>query len=312
MLPDSHAMIPVITIVTATFNRRDTLERALASAARQGADGVQHVVIDAGSTDGSLDLLAKHRNLDVTSEPDKNLYDGWNKGIARARGEWICILNSDDELEDGAFDAVRRLAIAHPDADMISGPVKITRFGGTPRQQSVIIDDPRMLSLRPQDIGPGVPLTNGRFIKRALIERIGPFDIRYPVISDRQFFLRAMASGARNTVASKALYNYHVHDTSLTFNDAAPSMDQALECLRASIDGLAESRDANLKAAYRSWHCWSAFYASWLNLRQRHFADAAKTMLAGIARDPQLPFKLAPQLIRHLSERSARLGHPVS
>ncbi|MGE3918561.1 MAG: glycosyltransferase, partial [Hyphomicrobiaceae bacterium] len=161
-----------ISIVSATLNRRDMLRRAIESAMAQGSDDVEHIVVDGASTDGTLEMLRAFPHLRVVSEPDRCLYEGWNKGIRLAAGDWICILNSDDELPPGAFDEVRRLAALHPEADVISGSVEIKR-GIDGRPASVhLIDDAAMIRLREQDIGPGITLTNARYISRRLIERI--------------------------------------------------------------------------------------------------------------------------------------------
>ncbi len=301
-------MPATISIVTATLNRRPLIERAIRSALAEGTTGVQHIVVDGGSTDGTLNLLEGFPHLEVVSEPDRNLYDGWNKGIARATGDFVFILNSDDEVVPGAFAEARRLAAANLEADLISGPVLLSRASG----ETVIIDDPRMVALREQDIGPGVPLTNGRFIARRLLERIGPFDIRYPVVSDRQFFLRALAAGARNVTTTHPIYRYHVHGGSLTLNDGGPSLAHARENLAASRDGLMEAQSAALRAGYRRWHAWSAFYLAGLEARRGQVGAGMRTLGAAMARDALLPLRLAPLVARHAAERAARRGRPYA
>lgn len=307
-----RGVTPFVTIVTATLDRRAFLERALASAVREGLDGVQHVVVDGGSTDGTLELLATFPHLDVICEPDRNLYDAWNKGIAHARGDFVLLLNSDDELAPGALAEARRMAALHPDADMISGPVALTHAHGSPHEATVIIDDPRMVALREQDVGPGIPITNGRFLRRRLVDELGGFDIRYPVLADRQFFMRALVAGAVNVTTERLIYRYHVHGGSLTLNDNAPALAHAEEALQATLDGMAEARDAATRAAYRRWHAWAAFYLAGLQWRRGRRTTALRTVLAAKLRDPLAPFRLMPQLIRHLAERQARMGRPCS
>ncbi|MCG6114922.1 MAG: glycosyltransferase [Mesorhizobium sp.] len=303
-------MTPFVTIVTATLNRRTLLERALASAAREGLDDVQHVVVDGGSSDGTLELLAAYPHLEIVCEPDRNLYDAWNKGIARARGDFILLLNSDDELAPGALAEARRMAALHPDADMISGAVSLAHGQDGASGETVIIDDPRMVELREQDVGPGVPLTNGRFLRRRFVNALGGFDVRYPVLADRQFFLRALIAGAVNVTTDKLIYRYHVHGGSLTLNDNAPAVAHAEEALRVTVDGMAEAASPAARAAYRRWHAWAAFYLAGLQSRQGRLSAALATSVSALGRDPLAPLRLVPQLIRHVAERRARQGRP--
>lgn len=301
-----------ISIVTATLNRRSLLPRALASAMAQGAEGVEHIVIDGASTDGTLELLSGYPHLQVVSEPDKNLYAGWNKGIARARGRFVCLLNSDDEFAPGAFATVRRMMREAPSADMISGAIELVREIPEGHISAHVVDDAAMIALREQDTGPGVPLTNGRFFSRGLLGRVGPFDERYSVISDRQFLLRVKLANVVNATTDKSLYRYHVHGGSLTLNDRAPSLAQSRQCLAAAIDGMSEAGDAATRAAYRRWHSWAVFYLAGLETRAGRIGEAVRIVADASRRDPAWPLRLPRQLACHMRERQARRGRFIS
>lgn len=109
--PDSSpGLRPLVTVVTPVFNARRTLEACLASVAAQTLPGVEHVVVDGGSTDGTVTLLRAwdRRLASWTSEPDRGIYDAMNKGIDRARGEWLYFLGADDAL--AAPDVLARCA----------------------------------------------------------------------------------------------------------------------------------------------------------------------------------------------------------
>ena len=95
----------LITIVIATYNAADTLTRCLHSIAPQKAEGVELLVVDGGSTDGTAEMAMKSPVVDkVVSEPDRGVYDAWNKGVAMAGGEWVMFMGADDELLPGAID----------------------------------------------------------------------------------------------------------------------------------------------------------------------------------------------------------------
>ncbi len=101
---------PLVSIVTVTLNSARTLGACLESVAAQTKRGIEHIVVDGGSTDGTVDLLrAWDRRLAWwTSEPDRGIYDAMNKGLSQARGEWIYFLGADDVL--AAPDVVERCA----------------------------------------------------------------------------------------------------------------------------------------------------------------------------------------------------------
>lgn len=89
-----------ISIITATFNSSSTIHSCLESVAAQRAN-VEHIIVDGGSTDGTLDIVASYRHVErLVSEPDSGLYDAMNKGIRLATGDVIGILNSDDLYVD--------------------------------------------------------------------------------------------------------------------------------------------------------------------------------------------------------------------
>ena len=97
-----------ITIITISFNSEKTLEQTIKSVVGQGYDNLEYIIIDGGSTDGTLDIVNRYRNYItvVVSEKDNGISDAFNKGIVRASGEVIGIINSDDLLADGALAAL--------------------------------------------------------------------------------------------------------------------------------------------------------------------------------------------------------------
>jgi len=89
---------PLISVVTVCFNSARTIERTIASVGEQTHPNVEHIVIDGASTDGTVELLRRHRGTIAhwVSETDSGIYDAMNKGIKRSRGTWIHLLNADD------------------------------------------------------------------------------------------------------------------------------------------------------------------------------------------------------------------------
>jgi glycosyltransferase involved in cell wall biosynthesis len=98
--------VPKISVVTVSLNQAAYIEANIRSVLAQQYPGVEHIVVDGGSTDGTLDILKRHPHLRWISEPDSGQSNALNKGFAMATGEIVGWLNSDDTYEPGAFAAV--------------------------------------------------------------------------------------------------------------------------------------------------------------------------------------------------------------
>ena len=87
-----------VSIITVSFNSKATIEDTILSVLSQGHKNIEYIVVDGGSTDGTLEIISKHKNriARVVSEPDKGMYDAINKGIRLATGDIIGLLHSDD------------------------------------------------------------------------------------------------------------------------------------------------------------------------------------------------------------------------
>ncbi|MEM2146212.1 MAG: glycosyltransferase family 2 protein [Candidatus Jordarchaeaceae archaeon] len=96
----SNPKKPLITIVTVTYNAKEFLERSIRSVLEQSYDNVEYIVVDGGSTDGTLDIIKRYDDyIDYwVSEKDRGIYDAMNKGTRVASGDWIYFLGADDVL----------------------------------------------------------------------------------------------------------------------------------------------------------------------------------------------------------------------
>lgn len=96
----SHKPPPLISVIVAVYNGKATLKQCLDSVTQQTYKNIELIIIDGGSSDGTIDLLLSNAQQ-VTywvSEPDRGIYNAWNKGLAQAKGEWICFIGADDFL----------------------------------------------------------------------------------------------------------------------------------------------------------------------------------------------------------------------
>ena len=128
-MPSGRAW-PRISIVTPAFNQGAYIEETILSVLHQGYPSVEHIVMDGGSTDGTLAVLERYRErlAHCQSEPDNGQSHAINKGMALATGEILTWLNSDDMLAPGALAAVA-LAFDTNQADMVAGICRMYRDG---------------------------------------------------------------------------------------------------------------------------------------------------------------------------------------
>jgi len=90
----------LITVITVVFNRAAEMEETILSVSQQTFDDIEYIIIDGGSTDGTVDLIKTHNDKisSWTSEPDKGIYDAMNKGLSKTTGEWVYFLNAGDSF----------------------------------------------------------------------------------------------------------------------------------------------------------------------------------------------------------------------
>ncbi len=128
-------MPPRLSIVTINLDMRDGLHRTLDSIAAQSFTDYEVIVVDGGSTDGSVDLLRARNDLVSfwTSEPDRGIYDAMNKGVALCRGDWVAFINAGDALADS--EVLRDLfqGSAWSDADVLYGDCRVEYADGSGR-----------------------------------------------------------------------------------------------------------------------------------------------------------------------------------
>jgi len=207
-----------ISIITPTFNRCDMLVEALDSVARQDWPETEHIVVDGGSTDGTLDLVATRPDLRLIPGPDQGVYDALNKGIAAATGDVLCFLNSDDLFEPGALKAAAAGIAEDPSCDSVCGSARLVDGDETIKVFDCV-EDKRLTTARTALLGASI--INARFFRKAALEKIGPFSLAYRISSDRDFLMRAICLGLRTRPIVPLVYTYRRHHGSLSFSGEA-------------------------------------------------------------------------------------------
>ena len=178
-----------ISVVTATYNSVKTLGDCIDSVNRQSYPEVEHIVVDGGSTDGTVDLVraTASRSARVTSQPDEGIYDALNKGIARSTGEVIGFLHSDDFYPCHDILAAVGLALQDPSVKAVYGDLQYVRKDDT----SKVVRHWRSQRFLPGLLEKGwMPPHPTLFVKRDAYERIGGFDLRFSISADYHSVLR--------------------------------------------------------------------------------------------------------------------------
>jgi len=182
---------------------------------QQTYKNIEFIVADGGSTDGTLDIFKKHSDAISwwVSEPDNGMYQAINKGLARASGEIISYLNSDDTYYPDTISNVVKSFQAHPQADFIYGNLNF------------IDEKDRLLY---NQIYPAFSLRHfinanysmigqpASFWRRGLMDRIGHFDETFKMAGDFDFFVRAGAAAGNMIHVDETLAAFRVHAKSLT------------------------------------------------------------------------------------------------
>jgi glycosyltransferase involved in cell wall biosynthesis len=184
--------LPSFTIVTPCLNGAATLREALQSVRDQAYPvEVEHVVVDGGSTDGTLEIL-ESAGVRYISEPDRGLSDAVNKGIRMARGDVIGWLNADDLYQLGALARVGKAFAERPDALWATGPCLIVGADGeeirraVTRYKNLFL---RRYSYRLHLVQNFVSCPS-TFVRREAFDRIGMLDERFRYSMDYDLWLR--------------------------------------------------------------------------------------------------------------------------
>lgn len=191
--------VPFFSVITVSYQASKTIGRTANSLCGYDASLLEWLVIDGGSTDGSLEVLAsaeKKPDL-LISEADKGLYDAMNKGVLLAKGSYLLFLNSDDWLEPGVLHAVKSAIENNPGYDVYHGHLHAHFAEGVVLQQAHGRWPTSMPSFQPAS-----------FLRRDLAFVSPWFDLKYKIASDFKFFKQLQRQGFRFFQLDWVVTNY--------------------------------------------------------------------------------------------------------
>jgi glycosyltransferase involved in cell wall biosynthesis len=185
---------PLVSIVTPSFNKGSFIEETILSIRNQDYSHIEHIVMDGGSKDGTLDILRKYEDrLTWISEPDKGQSDAINKGWRLAKGEIIAYLNADDTYTPGAVEAAVRFLADHPDVDLVYGKCSIISDQGR-----VIGECGEPYTLAGLVAGPNPIPQPAAFFRRRVLDEVGYLDTGLHMAMDHDLWVRI---GSRFSIA---------------------------------------------------------------------------------------------------------------
>ncbi len=183
-------MKPYISIVTATYNSVQLLQRCLDSVSSQTFKAVEHIVIDGASTDGTVEIikLNKEKIAYSVSEPDTGVYNAWNKAVPHTRGEWVLFLGSDDRLVNETV--LERIALhledAYPSHRLVYGILLVSRRG-TEETLFPVGEPWANLKGRYSRANILLPPHPATFQHRSIFNGAGTFDETFKIAGDSKF-----------------------------------------------------------------------------------------------------------------------------
>jgi len=197
---------PLVSIICATFNDSEKLAPTLINALSQVMASYEVLVVDGGSKDDTVELLAslqtQHECLSYVSEPDKGIYDALNKGVSLAKGKYLLVLNAGDTFSDN--NALQRLSLAVTESNQ---PFIVARAKYYyPARKLYKQDSPSLPSPYTAEI-----CHQAFLYQKDLHHRLGPYSLELKSAADYDFFMRLLKAGYKfekinDTVVTRGKY----------------------------------------------------------------------------------------------------------
>lgn len=224
-----NGTLPKISIVTPSYNQAEFLERTMTSVLDQNYPNLEYIVIDGGSTDGSVEIIRKYESRLAywISEPDQGQTDAINKGLRRATGDWVAWQNSDDIYYPGVFQDLAQATLAHPSADLVIGNMMLIDAN-----DRALRDIHYVTPCYGGMLAEGMVLTNqAAFWRRRVHEDIGWLNESLHYCFDYEWFLR-LVKDHRAAHVNRMWGGYRLHEATKTSNWSQRFEQEKAEILR--------------------------------------------------------------------------------
>ncbi|GHT54348.1 hypothetical protein AGMMS49982_18910 [Bacteroidia bacterium] len=265
-----------VSIITVTYNAQEHLEETMQHVFAQSYPNVEYILIDGGSTDGTVDIIKKHESQLALwrSEKDNGIYDAMNKGIQLAKGELIGLVNAGDYYEPDTVAQMVEAYKQHPECGIFHGDINLLNADGSFFKR-------KKPNTNLNDLYKGFSLYHPSFfVTNATYQKQGLYDTNFTVIADFDFALRCHLAGVKFCYVPQVISNFRQGG----FSSSAP------------IDGKIENRNILLKNGY-SENVINSVFRNWESAhRKEKILKTAYELLKKV-----LPLSILNKLAQHVS-----------
>ncbi len=198
---------PKISIITVSYNAVKTIEQTILSVINQSYDNIEYIIIDGGSTDGTVDIIKKYEDRIAywISEPDEGIYDAMNKGIDRATGDWIYFIGADDWLyRNKTIELVVKEIDKKKEFDIVYGKIMLIDSRVNLQKESSLVKE--------NNVFVGIP--HQAFFVKTNIIKLNKFDLHYRMAADYDFILYCYLNKYEFYGIDMVIANYSVNGLS--------------------------------------------------------------------------------------------------
>ncbi|WP_162572867.1 glycosyltransferase [Variovorax sp. PBL-H6] len=244
--------MPLVSYITVVRNNKATLARTIESVQRQTYGKVEHIVLDGASTDGTLDVILQYADrLDYyVSEPDAGLYDAVNKAVPLARGQLICVLNSDDWLEPHAAEIAVRRTLGMYEEPTLLMTAAFVRDGDILHEWHPAFVHPGTYFICANDCH------NGIYATRAAYERSGPYDSSYKIAADFKWIMTSLDSASKFVYTKEPTVNYSMGGTS------SDQRQHSMDCMRVVSERFDFLSPMEVSGLYHSFFMFTGAFSA--------------------------------------------------
>jgi glycosyltransferase involved in cell wall biosynthesis len=209
-MTSSSTVTPLVSIITVTYNAEKYLEQTIRSVVNQTYKNIEYILIDGASTDETIAIIKRNaRHISYwRSEPDKGIYDAMNKGIQKANGELIGIINASDFYQPDAVEKIVNAYLQHPQYGIFHGNANYYLANGLFFKEKKANPNLSLLYKGMQVIHTTF------FVTKLTYQKNGLFDVRYRISGDYEFAMRNYKKGTLFFHVNEVISNFRFGGTS--------------------------------------------------------------------------------------------------
>ena len=300
---------PLVSVVTPSFNSARFIRETIESVQMQDYPYIEHIVIDGGSTDGTVQILQEYPHLVWVSEPDDGQSDALNKGFRRAQGEIIGWLNADDTYEPNAISTVVNFLMENEQVDLIYSDARVIDENG--EQIGITKAQPFDLKLLLISNYVNQPTV---FMRRAVIEKLGGVNQGLHFVMDRELWLRAGLHFEMRYLPEKIIATFRLIPGTKSYEETFAFQSEWLLVLEQFFQTESSSfltdktRAEILRSQHAKYHIGKMVYA----IRQRNKKSMFREFFLAISHNPKVAidkglwFYVAKGLLNRPLDRTAK------